>query len=253
MRVHEMFWLKWFFSILIWFRISLAQHEIWQPDITLYNSISHNVDYFGATNFLVQESGVVIWVPPATLKTLCDSNLRYWPFDTHKCSLLFGSWVHHGHEIDILPKKVNPHFELFIENPEWIITDFATKRNVMKYDCCLEPYINVQYNITISRRSTIYSTVILAPSFVIMLMILLTFWLPAQYGEKVLLNAITALIIVLFLLYFSQKLNVMASHTPLVGKILSYVWSNTLHLFILQLFRQFYSTAMHCIWCVFPR
>lgn len=78
--------------------------------------------------------------------------------------------------------------------------------------------VNVQYNITIARRSSIYRTVILAPAFVIILLTLLTFWLPPQYGEKILLNGITAIIIVLFLLYFSQKINMMASHTPLVGK-----------------------------------
>lgn len=207
-------------------RISLAQHEIWQPDITLYNSINHNVDYYGNTNFLVDHNGSVIWVPPATLKTLCDANLRYWPFDSHTCTLQFGSWVHHANEIDIVPKKPNQFFELFIESPEWHINDVSHSRNVILYECCPDPYVSVQYNITIERRSSIYHTVILAPAFVIILLTLLTFWLPAQYGEKILLNGVIALIIVLFLLYFSQKINAMASHTPLV--VLFY--SHTLYL-----------------------
>lgn len=71
-------------------RIGLAQHEIWQPDISLYNSINHNLDYYGATNFLVEQNGNVLWVPPATFKTFCDLNLRNWPFDSHKCTLIFG-------------------------------------------------------------------------------------------------------------------------------------------------------------------
>lgn len=58
----------------------------------------------------------------------------------------------------------------------------------------------------------------ITPAFVVMLLTLITFWLPAQYGEKIILNGITILIVVLFLLYFAQKLNVMASHTPLIGK-----------------------------------
>lgn len=200
-----------------YFRISLAQHEIWQPDITLYNSVTHNVDYYGATNFLVEQNGNVIWVPPATLKSFCDTNLRYWPFDSHKCTLLFGSWVYNGHEIDVIPKETDSHVELFIDNPEWDVTELTTGRSVVQYECCPEPYVNVQYNITVTRRSTIYRTVILAPAFVVILLTLLTFCLPAQFGEKILLNGVTALIIVLFLLYFSQKLNTMASHTPLIG------------------------------------
>lgn len=195
----------------------MAQHEIWQPDITLYNSVTHNVDYYGATNFLVEQNGNVIWVPPATLKSFCDTNLRYWPFDSHKCTLLFGSWVYNGHEIDVIPKETDSHVELFIDNPEWDVTELTTGRSVVQYECCPEPYVNVQYNITVTRRSTIYRTVILAPAFVVILLTLLTFCLPAQFGEKILLNGVTALIIVLFLLYFSQKLNTMASHTPLIG------------------------------------
>lgn len=195
----------------------MAQHEIWQPDITLYNSITHNTDYYGATNFLVWQNGNVLWVPPATFATLCDSNLRDWPFDTHTCTLMFGSWVHDANEIDVKTNHSDSRDELFIDNPEWDVIEIVSGRNVVTYECCPEPYVNVQYNITIARRSSIYRTVILAPAFVIILLTLLTFWLPAHYGEKVLLNGITAVIIVLFLLYFSQKISVMATHTPLVG------------------------------------
>lgn len=175
------------------------------------------MDYYGTTHFVVEPNGNVMWVPPATLKTFCDSNLRYWPFDSHKCTLLFGSWVYNGHEIDVVPKETDPHLDMYIENPEWEVIDLKVDRSVTIYACCPEPYVDVRYNITIARRSTVYRTVILAPAFVVILLTLLTFWLPAQYSEKILLNGITALIIVLFLLYFSQKLNVMASHTPLIG------------------------------------
>lgn len=118
----------------------------------------------------------------------------------------------------MIAKQTEAHFELFIDNPEWNINEVTSGRSVVTYECCPEPYVNVQYNVTIERRSSIYRTVILAPAFVIILLTLLTFLLPAQYGEKILLNGVTALIIVLFLLYFSQKINVMASHTPLVGE-----------------------------------
>lgn len=78
-------------------RIALAQHEIWQPDISLYNSATgSNNDYFGNTHFFVEPNGTVLWVPPSTFKTFCDSDLRYWPFDSHKCTLLFGSWIYNG-------------------------------------------------------------------------------------------------------------------------------------------------------------
>ncbi|XP_031617172.1 acetylcholine receptor subunit alpha-type acr-16-like [Contarinia nasturtii] len=209
-------------------KLALAQHEVWQPDITLYNSVSPQNDFFGQANFVVESNGKVVWIPPATFKVLCDSNLRDWPFDTHQCTLAFGSWMYDGHEIDIVQKETNDsHLELYVENTEWEITNVQLVRSETVYSVSEShvdmdvpsvdiPYVEIRYYIAISRRSSIYHSVIIAPAFIVILLTLLTFWLPAQYGEKILLNGITALIIVLFLLYFSQKLNVMASHTPLI-------------------------------------
>lgn len=199
-------------------RLSLAQHEVWEPDIRNYNSITHE-NYYGNTNFLVEPNGNVIWVPPSTFKVFCDSNLRYWPYDSHRCNLHFGSWVHNGHEIDIEAKETDSHLELFVENPEWEVIDFTVGRSSILYACCPEPYVDVRYNITITRRSSIYHTVIVAPAFVVMILTLTTFLIPANYGEKIIFNGLTALIVILFLLYFSQKLSVMATHTPLIGNI----------------------------------
>jgi hypothetical protein len=55
---------------------------------------------------------------------------------------------------------------------------------------------------------------------VVVLLTLAAFWLPPHAGEKVVLNAFTALIICLMLLSFSQKLPAMASHTPLISEYL---------------------------------
>ncbi|XP_055296063.1 acetylcholine receptor subunit alpha-type acr-16-like isoform X2 [Sitodiplosis mosellana] len=230
-------------------KLSLAQHEIWQPDITLYNSITHNMDYYGTVNCYVEPDGNVTWVPPATFKTFCDSSLRYWPFDSHKCTLLFGSWIYNGNEIDVVPKKTDSHLEMFIENPEWEVTDVKVGRSVNFFACCPEPYVDIHYNITVNRRSSIYHTVILAPAFVVILLTLLTFWLPAQYSEKILLNCVTALIIVLFLLYFSQKLNVMASQTPLIVLFYSHTlymvcFSTLISVIVINLTRLKYQRAL---------
>jgi hypothetical protein len=60
---------------------------------------------------------------------------------------------------------------------------------------------------------------------------LATFWLPPAAGEKILLNGCTAIIICIFLMYFSQKLPAMAGHTPLVGTYsLLYGSSSKMHI-----------------------
>lgn len=77
--------IKLFFNLH--FRINFANHEIWQPDISLINSINHKFDYYGATNFVVEHTGHVTWVAPSNFQTLCGANFRYWPFDSQMCTL----------------------------------------------------------------------------------------------------------------------------------------------------------------------
>lgn len=196
----------------------MAQHEIWEPDIRSYNGINQD-NFYGNSNFYVKADGVVTWIPPTMFKILCASDLRYWPYDTHNCELRLGSWVHDGNELDIHARKPNMKFEWYTENPEWEVKDLVAGREVSVYDCCPdEPYVTIRYNVTITRRASIYRHVIIAPAFVIITLTLITFWLPATYGEKIVLNGVTVVMIVLFLLYFSQKLNIMATHTPLIGR-----------------------------------
>ena len=83
-------------------QIHFASHELWRPDIYLYNNAeSTKMDPYGQSHFLVQSNGEVLWVPPATLKAFCKLKLTYWPMEKQECKLKFGSWTSHGDEIDL--------------------------------------------------------------------------------------------------------------------------------------------------------
>ncbi|KAG5881485.1 hypothetical protein JTB14_029152 [Gonioctena quinquepunctata] len=199
--------------------LNLAEHEIWQPDIYLYNgATSTAINHFGNTHCLVYPSGEVIWVPPAQFTVLCSLNLKYWPFDTQECHLKFGSWTYSGEQIDIINynNSTNVDLDLLIANSEWMITKATQKRVSTYYPCCTEPYPDITVNVTLSRISPSYKAVIVTPAFVVIILTMLNFWLPPQAGEKIVINASTALIICLFMLYFTQKLPAMGTHTPLI-------------------------------------
>jgi nicotinic acetylcholine receptor len=48
-------------------------------------------------------------------------------------------------------------------NMEWTITGTAAKRNEMYYPCCSEPYPNLMFNLTISRRNSVFSVMSVTP------------------------------------------------------------------------------------------
>ncbi|GLH00389.1 Gamma-aminobutyric acid receptor alpha-like, partial [Gryllus bimaculatus] len=82
--------------------LHIADHEIWQPDIVLYNSATGNtIDHYGNTHCLVYPNGEVLWVPPSQFIVFCALDLRRWPFDEQTCHLRLGSWTYDGEQVEL--------------------------------------------------------------------------------------------------------------------------------------------------------
>ena len=53
------------------------------------------------TNAIISPDGTVLWLFPALIKTSCTLNVKYFPFDTQNCDIVFISWTHSGEQVDI--------------------------------------------------------------------------------------------------------------------------------------------------------
>ncbi|XP_068085344.1 uncharacterized protein [Anabrus simplex] len=145
--------------------LHIADHEIWQPDIVLYNSATGNtIDHYASTHCLVYRNGEVLWVPPTQFIVFCDLDLRLWPFDTQTCYLRLGSWTYDGEQVDLQTDEYGAEIRLMVSNSEWDVEKVTDGRNVKYYSCCPEPYIDVTYNVTLRRRSPAYSAIVITPA-----------------------------------------------------------------------------------------
>uniref|UniRef100_A0A6B2EBZ9 Putative nicotinic acetylcholine receptor alpha 10 subunit n=1 Tax=Phlebotomus kandelakii TaxID=1109342 RepID=A0A6B2EBZ9_9DIPT len=198
--------------------IHVADHEIWQPDVVLYNSASGNaVDHYGHTHSILSSNGDVLWVPPCQFSVFCAFDLQDWPLDQHTCRIVLGSWTYDGNKINLnIYEGEGITLEMYVLNHEWEIVDTHIKRNEKIYVCCPEPYVDISYNITIARKSTMYKAIVVTPVTLIVLLTLATFWLPPTAGEKILLNGVIAVIICLYMFYLSYLVPAMTFNTPLV-------------------------------------
>ena len=61
------------------------------------------------TNAIVQSDGTVLWLFPALIKTYCTLNVKYFPFDTQTCDIVFISWTFSGHELNVTNSKDLPN------------------------------------------------------------------------------------------------------------------------------------------------
>lgn len=193
--------------------LHVGEHETWKPDISLYRS--GGMELFGDTNSLAYNNGTVLWVKMASLKTHCMMDMRYWPYDKHICTLYLGSWTYNANEVDFVGNEISKHS--YESNNEWWVSEVDVKRTENIYPCCPEPYVAVEFHIHFERRSPLYKSVVLAPALMVIVMTLANFWLPAQSGEKIMLNGVNIIIVVSFLVFFAQKIPITSSNTPLVG------------------------------------
>ncbi|XP_015515817.2 acetylcholine receptor subunit alpha-like 2 isoform X1 [Neodiprion lecontei] len=197
--------------------LHLGDHEVWQPDIVLYNSAAGStIDHYGNTHCIVSGDGTVLWVPPSQFMVFCDLDLRFWPFDTQVCFLRLGSWTFDGEQIDLQFSEVENQPDLLTHNSEWLLKGLTRERNVAHYPCCPEAYIDVTYNLTMQRQSPNYAAIVMTPATAIVFLTLVIFWLPPQSEDRITVAACTMVLISLFLIYFNQKLPATAHHTPLI-------------------------------------
>jgi len=181
------------------------------------------------TQFIVEHTGQVVWVPSAKFRAFCRIDLKLWPLETQACKLKFGSWTTHGAQVDL--KLLGNQTEVeslnfYTRNKEWIVLTTQAERNEMKYACCEENYPDITFKFYLQRRSPFYRCGIIMPCLVTMLLVLSSFLLPPNAGEKIGVNCTCLIVCVLYLIYFLSSLPALSDQIPLI--VLFY--SNTLAL-----------------------
>ena len=53
----------------------------------------------------ISNTGSLTYNFPTVTKSICRVKVKYFPFDTQECPLQFGSWSHHGADLDIVNRN----------------------------------------------------------------------------------------------------------------------------------------------------
>uniref|UniRef100_UPI00359010F7 neuronal acetylcholine receptor subunit alpha-7-like n=1 Tax=Myxine glutinosa TaxID=7769 RepID=UPI00359010F7 len=150
------------------------------------------------------------------LKSTCYIDVRWFPFDVQSCDLKFGSWSYDGWLIDL--QKMDADTSRYTSNGEWDLIEIPGKKNVVRYECCQEPYPDVTYTVTIRRRTLYYALNLLVPCLLISTLSLLVFLLPADSGEKISLGITVLLSLTVFMLLVAEIMPATSDSVPLIGQ-----------------------------------
>ncbi|XP_022096448.1 neuronal acetylcholine receptor subunit alpha-9-like [Acanthaster planci] len=194
-------------------------HNIWKPDIVLYNNADAEFQGMIDTGPRISHRGMVYWNTPALFKSSCHLNMAYFPFDEQRCFLKFGSWSYHGFEIDLTNRSVSGDMSNFIDNGEFDVIDMPVSRNLVYYKCCPMPFPDITFTLVLKRRPYFYLFNLLLPSLLVCFVTALNFLLPADSGEKVSLVLTVLLAMTVFLLLVAEIIPA-SDATPVIGKYL---------------------------------
>ena len=174
---------------------------------------------FMVTNTIVHSNGLVLWLYPALVKTSCMLNVKYFPFDSQQCDIVFISWTHSGYELDVFYNASSFATSIYYtsENQEWAVDDITADRHNKFYACCKEPYPDVTFTIHMRRGSLFYIVNLIAPCLLIFFISFLGFFLPVESGEKVNLETTILLALVVFLLMVGETMPPTPDSIPILG------------------------------------
>ncbi len=128
----------------------------------------------------------------AIFKSTCPIDITHFPFDIQTCELKFGSWTYDGFKLSL--EFYNDQKEVdvtdYVESNEWVLLEHPGTRHVQYYPCCIEPYIDLTFTVSVRRIGVFYSYILILPCVLLSFLTLVIFWLPPESTAKMILGEI---------------------------------------------------------------
>uniref|UniRef100_A0A3Q3A6U0 5-hydroxytryptamine (serotonin) receptor 3A n=1 Tax=Kryptolebias marmoratus TaxID=37003 RepID=A0A3Q3A6U0_KRYMA len=215
-------WLRlfWHNEFLVWdpdecdgvSRISLPVKELWTPDIIVYDvddDVSQACPYV-----YVNHTGHIRWDRMLRLVSACNLEIFSFPFDVQNCTFTFGSYMHTSKEssLSICTKT----FKL-LENTsgEWELVDLTGESSILQFG--IDEWDIITFWVVIRRSPVLYVVNLLIPSSFLMLIDILSFYLPPHSVDRASFKMTLILGYTVFLLIMNDLLPSTANGTPIIG------------------------------------
>ncbi|XP_029643728.2 neuronal acetylcholine receptor subunit alpha-10 [Octopus sinensis] len=187
--------------------IVLPEDMIWIPDICLYDNSEYVLkgikEYYRARVF---HDGTVKYNFPSVLKSVCQIDIKHFPFDQQVCNLTFGSWAYTDNEVMVMNNKTDGDKTNYVKSSEWQLAELSINSYQRLYSCCKYTFSEVVFTIRLSRKPAIQLLNLIYPCMIISGITLIGFFLPPESGEKVSVSVTVLLSLAVFQLVITENL-----------------------------------------------
>ncbi|XP_069137243.1 neuronal acetylcholine receptor subunit alpha-10-like [Argopecten irradians] len=195
--------------------IVIPYDRIWVPDLVLYDNAESTLSGIKDFRAVLDHTGYIAYNFPSILNSLCAINVRYFPFDTQTCPLIFGSWAYNGLELDISNASSHTGLASFVRSIEWDVLDAPIKYSRDWYGDTY--WCTVTFTFNLQRKPLFYIMNILCPCLLITFVAVFGFMLPPDSGEKVNLEITVLLSLAVFQLIVLETIPPSGDSTPFLG------------------------------------
>ncbi|KAE9551715.1 hypothetical protein FO519_005079 [Halicephalobus sp. NKZ332] len=205
--------------------IRLPHDQLWKPDVILFNSADENFDARFPVNFVIQHTGEVLHAPPSIIKSSCNIDITWFPFDEQLCTLTYGSWTYTGHDLDLfidssgLEGLNQMDLTYYVKNGEWDLVQSPARRVSRSFEGSM--YVELYFDLHLRRKSIYYGMNWIIPSVLISLSNILGFTLPPECGEKITLQITNLLSVTVFLGMVSDVTPPTSESVPVIAAFFS--------------------------------
>lgn len=152
--------------------------EVWIPNIGVRNPAEREefmqIEIAGFS-VEVTSKGVVHLRNSGLIKMMCQSDVTYYPFDSHTCSLVLTILNYNSNEVKFHTKKQVEESSDFKDNGKWNVTVLGSRISAAA----------VSVDLKIRRRPSFLVVNIFLPVIFILAMNTVVFLLPVESGERV--------------------------------------------------------------------
>ncbi|XP_078025246.1 uncharacterized protein LOC117254046 [Epinephelus lanceolatus] len=222
-------WLRlyWHHEFLVWdpdecdgvTRISLPVKQLWSPDIIVYEFVDDDVSQ-ACPYVYVNHTGHIRWDRMLRLVSACNLEIFSFPFDVQNCTFTFGSYMHTIRDVRVGPaltfKEMSGNSKRYLEaSGEWELVDILGETSILQFG--IDEWDIITFWVVIKRRPVLYVVNLLIPSSFLMLIDILSFYLPPHSVDRASFKMTLILGYTVFLLIMNDLLPSTANGTPIIG------------------------------------
>ncbi|XP_076007342.1 5-hydroxytryptamine receptor 3A [Genypterus blacodes] len=222
-------WLRlyWHNEFLVWdpdvcdgvTKISLPVKHLWSPDIIIYEFVDDDVSQ-ACPYVYVNYTGHIRWDRMLRLVSACNLKIFSFPFDVQNCSFTFGSYMHTIKDVRVSPaltfKEMSGNSKRYLEaSGEWELVEILGETSILKFG--IDEWDIITFWVIIKRRPVLYVVNLLIPSSFLMVIDILSFYLPPHSVDRASFKMTLILGYTVFLLIMNDLLPSTANGTPIIG------------------------------------